>query len=178
MPLLHQCRVDVDTTRGRKLAVLHRIKSDYEAVPYRRAVVAFLALCVVLAFVLTSCPSNRDGVPGQLAAAKEETQSAARSGALALDLWAQGRSTGNLTSVQLADARDEVATAFESIANLDTDDPDDLRRQALLSETMTEVIVTLTLASAGVRAVPEQPDPAAMGQRLAVSADTLERDYR
>lgn len=32
-----------------------------------------LALAGVLLFVLTSCPSNRDGMPGRLASAMEET---------------------------------------------------------------------------------------------------------
>ena len=63
-----------------------------------RVLIGMLVLVALLALVLTSCPSNRDGMPGQLATAKEETQSAARSGALALQLWAQHRSTRDLTA--------------------------------------------------------------------------------
>ena len=58
-----------------------------------RAILAVVVALIGLAFLLTCCPSNRDGMPGQLAQAKEETESAARSGALALDLWGRGRST-------------------------------------------------------------------------------------
>ena len=48
---------------------------------------ATLAVAIgVFGFILTSCPSNRDGMPGQLASAKDESVSAARSAALALDL--------------------------------------------------------------------------------------------
>lgn len=45
----------------------------------------------------------------------EETTSAARSGVLALDLWSQGRSTTQLASVQITDARDDVAKAYNGI---------------------------------------------------------------
>ena len=58
-----------------------------------RALTVVLVLAGALAFILTSCPSNRDGMPGQLASAKDDAQSAARSGALALQLWARHRST-------------------------------------------------------------------------------------
>jgi hypothetical protein len=61
-------------------------------------------LIVGLGLLLTRCPSNRDGMPGQLAQAMEETSAAARSGALALDLWVQHRSTSQLASVQISDA--------------------------------------------------------------------------
>ena len=94
-----------------------------------RVLIGMLVLVALLALVLTSCPSNRDGMPGQLAAAKEESQSAARSGALALQLWAQHRSTRDLTCVQLADARDEIVKAYGGIATLKAEDPADLGRQ-------------------------------------------------
>jgi hypothetical protein len=137
-----------------------------------------LAIAVVLAFILTSCPSNRDGMPGQLSTAKEETQSAARSAALALQMWAQHASTRNLTSVQMADCRDQVVKAYRGIATLEAEDPVDLGRQLMLTRAMTDVIGTLNDANAAVRALPGQPDPRVLGQRLADDADALERDYR
>ena len=83
---------------------------------FLRVLTGMVVLVAVLALVLTSCPSNRDGMPGQLATAKEETQSAARSAALALQLWAQHRSTRDLTCVQLADARDEIGQGLPAVS--------------------------------------------------------------
>jgi hypothetical protein len=143
-----------------------------------RVLAVLLALAAALAFVLTSCPSNRDGMPGQLATAKEDTQSAARSAALALQMWAQHRSTQALTTVQLSDARDEVVKAYQGIATLKAEDPADLGRQALLTRTMTELIRTLNDANAAVRSLPGQPDPRTLGRQLAEGADALERGYR
>ena len=143
-----------------------------------RAGAVVLVLAAALAFVLTSCPSNRDGMPGQLASAKDDTQSAARTGALALQLWARDRSTRSLTAVQLSDARDQVVKAYEGIARLTAEDPVDLNRQVLLTRSMTDVIATLNDANAAVRALPDQPAPKDMGQRLAEAADALDRDYR
>ena len=137
-----------------------------------------LFLAAMLAFVLTSCPSNRDGMPGQLASAKDETQSAARSAALALQLWGQGRSTRALACVQLSDARDEVVKAYQGIATLKAEDPVDLGRQALLTRTMTDLIGTLNDANAAVRALPGLPDPRILSRHLADGVDALERDYR
>ncbi|MCW2557288.1 MAG: hypothetical protein JWP55_1252 [Mycobacterium sp.] len=137
-----------------------------------------LLIAAALALVLTSCPSNRDGMPGQLATAKEDTQSAARSAALALQMWAQHTSTRNLTCVQLADARDEVVKAYRGIATLKAEDPVDLGRQAMLTRAMTDVVDTLAGANAAVRALPAGLDPRTLGQRLVDEADALERDYR
>jgi hypothetical protein len=81
-----------------------------------RAALLLALLFVGLGLLLTRCPANRDGMPGQLAQAMEETTAAARSGALALDMWAQRRSSAQLTSVQLTDARDEVIKAYKTIA--------------------------------------------------------------
>jgi hypothetical protein len=142
-----------------------------------RVLTGLLVLVAVLALVLTSCPSNRDGMPGQLATAKEETQSAARSAALALQLWAQHRSTRDLTCVQLADARDEIVKAYGGIATLKAEDPVDLGRQAMLAHTMTDLIGALNDANAAVRALPGRPDPQALGQQLLAGADALERNY-
>ncbi|MCU1699176.1 MAG: hypothetical protein JWR34_5239 [Mycobacterium sp.] len=140
-----------------------------------RVLAVVLVLAAALAFVLTSCPSNRDGMPGQLATAKEDTQSAARSAALALQMWVQHRSTQQLTCVQLSDARDEVVKAYQGIATLKAEDPADLGRQALLTRTMTELIRTLNDANAAVRALPGQPDLRTLGRQLVEGADALER---
>jgi hypothetical protein len=142
-----------------------------------RGLSAALVLAAILVFSLTSCPSNRDGMPGQLSTAKEETQSAARSAALALELWAQHRSTRSLTAVQLGDARDEMVKAYQDIASLAAENPADLRRQTMLTQTMAGLVETLNDAGAAVRGV-SQSDPKALGQHLAESADMLERDYR
>jgi hypothetical protein len=83
---------------------------------------------VGLGLLLTRCPSNRDGMPGQLAQSMDETTTAGRTGALALDMWIGHRSTAQLTSVQLSDARDEVLKAYKGIADLRADDPVDIGR--------------------------------------------------
>src|SRR5690242_1247044 len=94
-----------------------------------RAGVLLVVLIVGLGLLLTRCPANRDGMPGQLAQSMDETAGAARSGALALDLWIKRRSTDQLTSVQLSDARDEVLKAYKGIADLKADEPIDIGRQ-------------------------------------------------
>lgn len=137
-----------------------------------------LALAGVLLFVLTSCPSNRDGMPGRLASAMEETLSAARSGAMAIDLWQRGRSTGQLASVQLSDARDEVTSGYEGISVLRAEDPHDLARQTLLIRTMTTIIATLNESNAAVRMPAGGGEPAELRSALLQAAATLERDYR
>jgi hypothetical protein len=141
-------------------------------------VVGLAVVGAVLAFVLAACPSYRDGMSGQLAAAKEDTVSAARSGALAIRLWARHRSTRDLTCVQLSDARDEVVKAYDDIATLTADNPDDLSHQRLLAGRMTDLAGTLDEANAAVRAVAGLLDPQAVVQRLVDGADALERDYR
>ncbi|MGY4646800.1 hypothetical protein ACVWWN_000596 [Mycobacterium sp. URHB0021] len=128
--------------------------------------------------ILTSCPANRDGMPGRLAAAMQETVAAARSGALALQLWTQDRSTRQLVNVQLTDARDEVIKAYQGIAELRAEDPVDVRRQAMLTASMTTFIGDLNAASAAVRGLPDQPDLQVLHGRLLDGADALERDYR
>jgi hypothetical protein len=143
-----------------------------------RGLAVALVLAAVLVLSLTSCPSNRDGMPGQLSTAKEETQSAARSAALALELWGQHRSTRSLTSVQLGDARDEMVKAYQDVASLTVESSADLRRQTLLVQTMAGLIETLNDAGAAVRGVSPQSDPISLGQHLSDGADTLERDYR
>ncbi len=95
-----------------------------------RAAAAVVVVIVLPLLILTGCPANRDGMPGRLAAAMEETVAAARSGVLALQLWTQDRSTRQLVNVQLTDARDEVTKAYQGIAELRAEDPADVRRQA------------------------------------------------
>jgi hypothetical protein len=143
-----------------------------------RGLAVAVLLAAILVFSLTSCPSNRDGTPGQLFAAKEETQSAARSAALSLELWAQHRSSRNLTSVQLSDARDEMVKAYQDVASVAAENPADLRRQTMLTQALDGLIETLNDAGAAVRGVSSESDPTALGQHLAESADLLERDYR
>jgi hypothetical protein len=71
-----------------------------------------------------------------------------------------------------------VVKAYQGIAVLKAEDPTDLSRQALLTHSMTDVIGALNDANAAVRALPSQPDPREVQQRLLDGADALERDYR
>ncbi|MGV0741551.1 hypothetical protein [Mycolicibacterium sp. XJ870] len=137
------------------------------------------ALCIAaLGLLLTRCPANRDGMPGQLAQAMEETVAAARSGALALDLRLQDRSTPQLASVQLSDARDEVVNAYKGIAELRAEDPVDVERQKLLTESMTTIIGQLNTASSRIREITGEPPLDLLRSDLLASADTLETRYR
>ena len=145
----------------------------------RLQTVLLLALIVIgTGLLLTRCPANRDGMPGQLAQAMTETTSAARSGASALDMWMAERSTAQLTSVQLSDARDEVVNAYEGIAELRADDPADIARQQMLTESMTSIIGTLNAASAAVRGIASQPPADRVRNDLLAVAAELERGYR
>jgi CheY-like chemotaxis protein len=143
-----------------------------------RAALLLALLFVGLGLLLTRCPANRDGMPGQLAQAMEETTAAARSGALALDMWAQRRSSAQLTSVQLTDARDEVIKAYKTIAQLRAEDPVDIERQRELTVSMTTIIAELNAASGTVRDVTTEPSPDKARADLATSADALESEYR
>ncbi|BBX94003.1 hypothetical protein H5U98_22105 [Mycolicibacterium boenickei] len=154
-------------------------EGDAEDKPRRIRAVLLAALLVVgLGLLLTCCPANRDGMPGQLARAMEETVAAARSGAYALDLRLRDRSTPQLVSVQVADARDEIAKAYKGIADLKADDPVDLDRQRMLTEAMTTIIGQLNAASARVRDVTTAPELSALHRQLVASADALEAGYR
>jgi CheY-like chemotaxis protein len=143
-----------------------------------RTALLLVLLVVGLGLLLTRCPANRDGMPGQLAQAMEETTAAARSGALALDLWTQQRSTAQFTSVALSDAREEVVKAYEGVANLRADDPVDVDRQHMLTQSMTAIIGQLNTASATVREVSNEPSAERARADLMASADALERGYR
>lgn len=135
-------------------------------------------LVVALALLLTRCPANRDGMSGQLAQSMEETVAAARSGAYALDLRMRDRTTPQLVSVQISDARDEVAKAFKGIADREADNPVDLERQRMLTEAMTAMLSQLNTASARVREVAPDPELSALRTQLLRSADALETGYR
>ncbi len=146
--------------------------------PHRFQVWLLLATIIVgFGLLLTQCPANRDGMPGQLAQSMKETTSAARSAALALDLWLQGRSTDQLTSVQISDARQDVAKAYKETADLRDDDPADLHRQQMLTESMTAIIGQLNAASATLRRVTTEPDLASIRDSLLTSAEALENGY-
>lgn len=146
----------------------------------RRIRAALLAalLVVGLGLLLTRCPANRDGMPGQLSQAMEKTVAAARSGAYALDLRARDRTTPQLVSVQISDARDEIAKAYKGIADLKADDPVDLGRQRMLTEAMTKMIGQLNTASARIREIAAEPELTSLRAQLLASADALETGYR
>jgi hypothetical protein len=117
-------------------------------------------------------------MPRQLAHAMEEATSAARSGALALDLWTQQRSTRQLTSVRLSDARDEVLKAYKGIADLRAEDAVDIGRQRMLTEAMTTIIGQLNSASAALRRVTSGPPVESIRGDLLASVGALETGYR
>ena len=143
-----------------------------------RTVALLVVFIVGLGLLLTQCPSNREGMPGQLAQSMDEAVTAARSGALALDLWLQRRSTNQLTSVQLSDARDEVVKAYKGIAELKAEDPVDIGRQRMLTESMTGIIGQLNAAVGTIRHITPQPSPEKVRDDLLASADALESGYR
>jgi hypothetical protein len=117
-------------------------------------------------------------MPGQLAQSMDETVNSARSGALAIDLWLQRRSTNQLASVQISDARDEVVKAYKGVAQLKAEDPVDIRRQQMLTQSMTEIIGQLNAASATLRTITREPTLDSVRASLLASADALESGYR
>jgi hypothetical protein len=143
-----------------------------------RTTALLAAFFVGLGLLLTQCPANRDGMPGQLAQSMDETVTAARSAALALDLWIKQRSTNQLASVQITDAREEVVRAYKGIADLRAEDPVDVGRQRMLTDAMTDIIGQLNAASAMVRSISKEPAPEKARDDLAAAADALESGYR
>lgn len=143
-----------------------------------RTGIVLAAVLVAFGLLLTQCPSNRDGVPGQLAQSMDESVSAARSAAVALDMWIHGRSTNQLVSVQVSDARDEVVKAYKGIAKLRAEDPVDIGRQRMLTESMTGIIGQLNAAGAMIRKVTTQPPAEKARDDLTAAADALESGYR
>jgi hypothetical protein len=142
-----------------------------------RAGVLLAAFFVALGLLLTRCPANRDGVPGQLAQSMEESTGAARSGALALDMWLQRRSTTQFTSVALTDARDEVVKAYKGTAELRAQDRIDVDRQRMLTQSMTDIIAQLNAAGATIRDVTKVPPAQQVRDDLRAAADALESAY-
>jgi hypothetical protein len=142
-----------------------------------RAVLLLALILVGAGLLLTRCPANRDGMPGRLSQAMQETTSAARSAAFALEMLMQERSTAQLTSVQLSDSRDEVIKAYKGIAELRAEDPVDIQRQRMLTESMTTILGTLNAASANVRDVSPQPTAGQARDDLLAAADALESGY-
>ena len=67
--------------------------------------------------------------------------------------------------------------AYKETADLEGDDPADLRRQRMLTESMTTVIGQLNAASATLRRVTTGPDPASIRDGLLASAEALENGY-
>ena len=108
----------------------------------------------------------------------EESVAAARSGAYALDLRTRDRSTPQLVSVQISDARDEIVKAYKGIADLKADDAVDLDRQRMLTEAMTTMIGQLNTASARVREIATGPELSVLRTQLLQLADALEAGYR
>jgi hypothetical protein len=117
-------------------------------------------------------------MPGQLAQSMDETVTAARSGALALDQYLQRRATKQLTSVALSDARDQVTKAYKGIADLRAQDPVDVGRQHMLIDAMTGIIGQLDATDAVIRGVGSQPAPQQARDDLRAAADALESGYR
>ncbi|MFI2838034.1 MULTISPECIES: hypothetical protein [Mycolicibacterium] len=143
-----------------------------------RLVLGPILLAAAVAGLFTSCPTYRDGVSGQLASAEEQTESAAHSAALALQLWHQGRSPDRLVAVQISDARDDVAESYDTTAVLRTTDPTDLARQTLLMQVMTEIISTLNRSYASVRAGAQHESTDDLRAALLAAADDLRHRYR
>jgi hypothetical protein len=146
--------------------------------PLLRVVFSVLVLVGIAAFIAVGCPSYRDGIPGQLAQAHDEAESAARSGALSLEFWNRERSTPALVSVQLGDARDEVIKAFKGIAKLDTEEAVDVERQRFLTNTMTRLIGTLNAARVGVEHGFPADGSRRLQRELVTVADSLANEYR
>jgi len=153
------------------------MEEAHERLRRLRAAIILVVFFVALGLLLTRCPSNRDGMPGQLAQSMDETVGAARSGALALDQWIQQRSTDQLTSVQLFDARDEVVKAYKGIAELKAEDPVDIGRQRMLTEAMTGIVGQLNAAGATIRHTTATPSAAQARDELRAAADALEGGY-
>jgi methylaspartate ammonia-lyase len=95
-----------------------------------------------------------------------------------LDLWLQRRSTDQLTSVQLSDARDEVVKAYKGIAELKAEDPVDIGRQRMLTEAMTGIVGQLNAAGATIRHITAAPLAVKARDDLRAAADALESGYR
>jgi hypothetical protein len=143
-----------------------------------RTSLLLVLLFIGLGLLLTRCPANRDGMPGQLAQAMEETTAAAHTGETALTMLIDRRSTVQLTSVALSDSRTEIVNAYKGIAELRAEDPVDVARQRMLTVSMTTIIGQLNAASATVRDVSRTPAAEQLRDDLRASADELKAGYR
>ncbi|WP_326547689.1 hypothetical protein QGN32_05855 [Mycolicibacterium sp. ND9-15] len=152
--------------------------ADQERSRHLRTLLALVVVLVALGGLMTRCPANRDGIPGRLATAMAETTSAARSGASALDLWSQRRSTAQLAAVQISDARNQVVEAYQGVAELRAEDAADIERQRLLTGSMTEIIGILNAATARIRQVTTEPAPERARADLLAATTALESRYR
>jgi hypothetical protein len=139
--------------------------------------VMWIVLAGALAVLVANTPANRDGMAGQLATANEQTQSAARSAALAVQLWAAGDSTNHLVAVQLSDARQAVVRSYQEIADLQADNPDDARRQQVLTTGMTEIVNDLNEVSQSIRGAAPHRNPGELPARLLDRLAQLDRQY-
>ena len=88
------------------------------------------------------------------------------------------RTTDQLTSVALSDARDEVVKAYKGIAELKADDAADIGRQHMLTGSMTGIVTQLNAAVATIRHVATRPSLEKARDQLRSSADALENGYR
>src|SRR4051812_4759107 len=138
-----------------------------------RRIALGVALMVGAGLLVLASPSVRDGVPGQLTQAQEESESATRTGVLAMQLWRDHRSTGTLAAVQLGDASEQVTKAYEEIATLTPETEGTLRRQQALTATMAEAVAALNGARALVRGMPLRDGVDAVGERLARAVKDL-----
>jgi hypothetical protein len=132
-----------------------------------------VALVVGVGLLVLVSPSVRDGVPGQLTQGQQESESATRTGVLAMRLWREHRSSDALAAVQLGDASEQVTKAYEDIATLTPDTDGALRRQQALTATMTDAVAALNGARALVRGVPLPDGVDAVDQRLARAVNDL-----
>jgi methylaspartate ammonia-lyase len=80
--------------------------------------------------------------------------------------------------VQLSDARDEAVKAYKGIADLRAEDPVDVGRQRMLTESMTAIIAELNAASATIRHITVEPTAEKARDDLRAAADALESGYR
>lgn len=139
----------------------------------RHVVVVLVVMLVGVAFAAAGCPSNRNGIEGQLAQARDEAQSAARSGALALESWQRGRSTASLVSVQLSNARDDVVEAYQGAAELSVSAGANADWQRSLAGAMNHVVDLLNTAGVVVDQEPPTQTSDELHRELLAAAEAL-----
>jgi hypothetical protein len=162
-------------------ASLRGVRSSADGSPAGRSSRAWLTaavLLVALGLLLTRCPANRDGPAGQLHQAMQDGAAGARSSALALDLYERRRSTKQLTSVQISDARDDALKSYKTVAELRPTDSTDLARQKHLLDGINTLVVELDSASAVVRGIDNDASLPAARDGLLAAAESLEKGYR